>query len=891
MQSSENLAKYSETLAQAAVDAGNWVKRNPDLVRSDREWLPRELRRAERNLRNCARSAARPTSVGVFGPSQAGKSYLVTSLAGNEDGALIAVFNDRELDVLEEINPKNDGESTGLVTRFTMRKPEKLPDGYPVKTRLLTETDLVRILANTWFSDIKHNKAPVTDIAKELEALKNRQGNSDQGLKLDELEALQDYMQANFREKTGHLEREFWPTALELGQSLNLEGRIGLYSLIWDKNPEFTGLLRSLLLSLEKIGFAEELYCKLDALLPRNSSILNVSTLKKLGQEPELIDVYTATGLKTQLPKAVITALIAELVVVMRDVPKWGGDYFQETDLLDFPGYRSRLKITDIDAALEEDPGQLYMLFLRGKVAYLFQRYCDDIELNNMLLCVGPSNQEVQDLPEVIKNWIASTHGENPQDRLNKRTSLFFILTQADRIYDRDEGSPPVKESWTNRFNASLLNFFGEIGWVANWTPGKPFNNLFLLRNPAILRDSLFGYEQLDTGKVDAEGRPKLKNRETTILPEKRAFVEEVRQGLLSNSVAAKYLKDAASDWDSFMGLNDGGIGYISANLGPVCAPEIKYDQLRQRIDAIRRSISENLAKFYKSDDREELRAQKEESYDRITDYLVQLLSDNSLGSLIDCFSVSDSDVYDMRREAERRYRDRKKSQNAAALDEPAKSAGKKKKAWQVFDKLISKSGDNGAAGVEDEADFYASYIEDKWVQKLHQLADDEKIKTHFHIPSAIINEIASEMATGAMRCKLKEELAEKFRQISRYSNVYIESINHKQAIFAARLINNYVNWLGLNPDIESDKPIVVYDFEGEGREIFKRHSPIDGVPNLPEEADNNDIIWLTDWMGAMLEMMRLNVDFDGETTINIAENNALGAILKALRKEPGVEA
>ena len=56
--------------------------------------------------------------VGVFGPSQAGKSYLVSILASRDGRPLQARFADKTYDFLREINPPGNRESTGLVTRF-----------------------------------------------------------------------------------------------------------------------------------------------------------------------------------------------------------------------------------------------------------------------------------------------------------------------------------------------------------------------------------------------------------------------------------------------------------------------------------------------------------------------------------------------------------------------------------------------------------------------------------------------------------------------------------------------------------------------------------------------------------------------------------------------------
>ena len=59
-------------------------------------------------------------------------------------------------DFLTEINLPGDRESTGLVTRFTAHKSAVEAD-HPVELRLLSETDVVKILANSFYSDFDPN--------------------------------------------------------------------------------------------------------------------------------------------------------------------------------------------------------------------------------------------------------------------------------------------------------------------------------------------------------------------------------------------------------------------------------------------------------------------------------------------------------------------------------------------------------------------------------------------------------------------------------------------------------------------------------------------------------------------------------------------------------------
>ena len=117
-----------------------------------------ELQKVRNQSRKLARAARRRMCVGVFGPSQAGKSYLVSILASRDGRPLQARFADKTYDFLREINPPGNRESTGLVTRFGLGLSDVTPD-FPVRVRLLTQTDIVKILGNSFLLDFDHQKA------------------------------------------------------------------------------------------------------------------------------------------------------------------------------------------------------------------------------------------------------------------------------------------------------------------------------------------------------------------------------------------------------------------------------------------------------------------------------------------------------------------------------------------------------------------------------------------------------------------------------------------------------------------------------------------------------------------------------------------------------------
>lgn len=876
-----DLAGYCQNLAAACGEAGNWVTRNGDLVRNEQEGLLKELRRAGRTFRRCARAAGRKMCAGVFGPSQAGKSYLISALARDANGALNARFGGEMHDFISEINPEGGKESTGLVTRFTMTRPDALPEGRPVQIRLLTETDLVKIIANTYYADCEHKEEPKSDIAATLKTLSGRARDAASHIDLDALEDLREYLLRDFRAKARvqDLERGFWEQALSLGPRLSLDDRVLLYALIWDEVNEFTDLLRTLLMALEALGHADLAFCPIGALIPRSGSIIDVATLAGLDGEAqgEALEVVTPEGKKALLPRAVVTALTAELTIVMDQQP---APYFEHTDLLDFPGYRSRYKFDDVRRELKKD-GMLKEMFLRGKVAYLFQRYCAERELTSMLLCIGPSNQEVQDLPGVINDWVCGTHGERPEDRADKQVSLFFVLTKFDMEFEQKKGAPSVETRWDNRLHASLLDFFGkQHDWPREWSGTGAFNNMFLLRNPNFRFDAILEY--------DAEGREK------GIRGDMQAYVGELETAFMKSELVARHFRDPRRSWDAAMRLNDGGISLIRESLSPLCNPEIKTAQLMQGIRDARAAVLRRLSVFHKSDDKEALRQQKLKLVKTLFARLGTLEKTHQrLGLLLHSFTITDADIFEMHPEAYRRFLALPEETETEPVPEIPEGdidiTQVDLDAWNPFAETAPVGGGKTESASlppnRDEAAFFAAHIESAWVGRLHELADDPALQKYYMLPGQDFSGLVSELATGMARLGLKDEMAAAFRKTAAYANTQRDSIVWQQAGIAAHAINSYVDWLGFSPLAKSDAERTVQAGAGSSV-LFRSRPPVQGFPELGESRDDYTGQWFGDWLKALYALVMDNVNFDGEQTINVEENTLLGGILKKFQAE-----
>lgn len=866
-----DLARRCRELAETSRSAGAWLQDNADLVGNERTALQKEMRHAARFFGKCEQAARRKMCVGVFGPSQSGKSYLISVLASNKDQVLLADFCGKTCNFIEDINPEGNKESTGLVTRFTTTPPEGLDEANPIRLRLLSETDVARVLANTYYADCDHQDPPdAAALAKELEALEGRAQKSpvEGGLSVDDVEELRDYVNKNFisRPRVQMLQNGFWQRAMDLAPRLEMEDRARLVGLIWDNVQEFTSVFEHLSAALRQLGNPTEASCPIDALIPRANSILDVARLQGLNEPPsDMLTIVGAQGRTAQLPRALVTALTAEITIYMPEKPD---DFFDHTDLLDFPGYRARFKLTDLRTELGARKDLLKELFLRGKVAYLFERYREEKELTSMLLCVGPSIQEVHDLPQAVYEWICSTHGETPEQRAGKAPALFFVLTKMDMEFEKKAGSLSVEARWTTRLESSFVKFFGQIyDWPQNWDGTHAFNNVFLLRNPNVLCEAIFNYAD---------------KRETGVRQEQQDFVEQVHQSFLHSPLVLKHVADPEQVWQAAMTLNDGGVSLLRQRLRPLCNPELKRQQingsLKEKCDRIRTGLTP----FYHSDDKEELRRQKELLSRQLVSQLAKVAEKQLFGEFLRRLQVRDYDLYEICLNA-------RQSPEEGQPAAPAPVVGARVSASDILGDIFGEDApaapapDEQDAPAWDSAQVFAGQVMDHWTGRLRDLCNDAETRSLLGLPARELDQLCHELVQAAARCSLRENLEAELRRCSAFSNMARERLMWKQVSLAADAVNAFVDWWGFDPRFKN-QALRTVAFGGKSVPLFNPPQPIEGEPRIGEEEAPYDRLWYTDWLRALAFSVMANVDFDGKQTVNPEQNNRLRDLLQAFK-------
>ncbi len=873
------LAEQCERLARETAVAAEWLNRNRNLVGRDLENHEKNLRKTGRLMRNCAVAARRKMCAGIFGPSQAGKSYLVSTLAGNADRKLWTTLGETTYDFLSEINPAGGKESTGLVTRFTLTRPAQPPAGYPVHVRLLSLIDVVKILANTYFSDAEHMDAPDREnMLATLNALEKRKSSSPTGgLTTDDVEDLQEYIHKYFRSKARVqqlLDQHFWDRVIPLAPLLEDGDRAELFALIWDSIGPFTHLLKELFSALRSLDFAPEAFCPNNALIPRESSIIDVATLGALSPNREdMLELSTAAGKKAMLPRVYVTALTAELIIPMRDKPD---DFFDHTDLLDFPGYRSRKMFVDL-AKEAQEPAKLKECFLRGKVAYLFERYCAERELSSLLLCISSGVQEVQGLGGAVNDWINGTHGETPERRSGKDTALFFILTKSDLEFEDKAGATDVSKRWDTRMYASM-EIFTSHEWLKKWNAQGPFTNFFLMRNPTV---------KLHLFQHDQEGR------ELALKDDMRPYVQQFEQAFVSSPLINEHFAYKNETWRSFLTPDDGGLSLIREKLSPICKPELKREQIKTTVEEHLAKVRDRLRPYWKTDDKEEERKQKAILAQNVARIFLALSKAGRFGGFLRSLMVRDQDIYDLYFQAQHQMQE-----ELAAAPANIANAGVAVAESSVDDMLADLLGDDaliaptpspeaeaqpeGQALPKDEAQAFAEHIERFWLNRLRARAEDLVLQEYFRFPPDLFSQFVHELGVGFVRLGCRQELENALRKAARYANVEKERLLWKQSGLAANMINSYINWLGFDPRTVNEEQRTV-SFGNKTRALFTPLPDVERLPPLHEDPADYVETLAMDWVAALMHLVGQNVHFDGARDFDPEQNRQLQAILTAL--------
>jgi hypothetical protein len=877
-QFAEDLARRCAEAEVAARAALAWFARYPETVGAQRPVLDKEFRMNAVDAGKLAQAARRPMAVGVYGLSQAGKSYLIATLARRPGEELRALL-DQPRGFLADINPESEKEATGLVTRFTMRRDDG-PEGFPVRLRLLSETDLVKILANSWYRD-SDDPARSTIAEDRIEAVlaaaEQNAGAAGAEVLQEDVWDLQVYWQNELRSypTARSFGDAFWDRAAAVVPRLALAQRIAIYALLWHDFAPFTAALSELCQRLQALRFDREVWAPIAALVPKTESILRVDTLGELGVAgTPVLEIRAGNGARCTLTRAELTALTAELQITMAEQP-W--PMFAETDLLDFPGAKSR-EGKNHAAEIAVRPNMLGEFFLRGKVAYLFERYAMERELNVLLLCIGPSNNAYDPtIRTTIRSWIARTHGERPDQRERVDTAMFLVLTKMDMHFMRSPGRDAKASSddlWEARIKASVQQPLQEAApgdWLDQWHRGRAFTNTLLARNP----------EKSDVlTLLDADGRTETGFRSQGGV-DLAAQVGRWGREFAANPAVRTYIADPARVWGEVFRLTDAGMSYLVERLTPVCRLELKQRQIENQLTMLSETMHRRLEEWHVSDDLDAEVAKRQAALDPVLDAIEVINDAGRFGRLIAMFHLDPAEARQVLLRGGAGSGNGGGGASGTAGAAPARVGGLR----QLRAQLAARAHGGDTVGAKPEpsrrghAQDRADTLIAAWIGKLRRFAADPNLRGYFGLEPAQADTLVAEIIAIAERTRLHRRIVEVLQRA--HGGLRFDQAAERRAALVAQMVNEQVNFVGLSIGgvLAAERPSLP-----DGAKAFERPPPPGERSEIADQPEPYRDMFCLSWADALVDAVERNVRARADGgSVDQAQNEALGAILARL--------
>ena len=882
----EQLPKSWEQIYQASAQAIEWVNQTRDSskrLHNEADNLILDLRRLRNSAKRLGDVSTKSVAVGFFGLSQAGKSYLISALAAGENGKLETVVDNEVLDFIDHVNPVGGGkEATGLVTRFSRTAKGGIAN-YPLELKLFQEIEIVKILINAYFKDFDQqkviNKVEFSELNQLIQRIESKkQADYTGGITEDDIVDLYDYLSENFGNSLEGLKGGYWEKAMSLLPYLSITDRGALFSVLWGGISELTAIYIQLATTLLSLNHVNTIYAPLTVLVKDNGdgtksqidSIMNVDMLERLNTENDSsVTVTPFNGVPTSISLAQLAFLTAELIFPL--VNQTRVPTFENVDLLDFPGYRGRLNLISISDVKEGNP--IAQLLLRGKVAYLFEKYTDSQEMNVLVVCTPSDKQsDVNDVGPVLQRWIDKTQGETADKRATKKAGLLWAITMFDKRIGASLSlsQDNLRNTWGKGglLQQTILERFGSYDWLSNWSNDGKFNNVFLVRKPG------FDVPFLN---VDAKANIELsynENYRQEMLMLKNTFVE--------NPDIQEYVNAPDQAWDAMLKLNDGGIGRISQFLEQVAITEVKQqrivEQLNEQIDYI---INMRFDTWYQAGSDEELGKKKQ-----IINNVVKELQGKALllGELLKVLELPDQTIRALYHSSHM-DNDISNTSGDDVIDNSSNDFGLNTD-FELFPEVNSPLQPQVVANIASESKF-AKNVFTAWLEHLRNIVLDKHILQFFSIDQKALSFIVEELITGANRLKLDTSLTEKVLANENVGSKR-DDLESRQVSSINMLLADFIAWLGFIPGQTSNIPVSRVN---QGKPIFS--SPLSQfssqlshpLPVLDDKTKNYSQFAIFDWFIAFATLAQENVGHHAGREISQEQNSQLGEILTCFKQ------
>jgi hypothetical protein len=667
----------------------NTIKHKLEIIEQGIQWIGTYLdgNRARDSYQNLVGSRRRlkkkldaisgNPAAAIYGESQVGKSYLISSLL-SEKGKPFSILDHQNnlYNFIEHINPPGGGsESTSLVSRFSV-KYKPINAVYPIKAVLLSPADIILVLCDSFYNDINLKNSEsftalsINQIDDKVKSLKNEftsRGIIQKYLTEDEVLDIRDYFNNHFQKADRISSSIFFDEIPALIEKVDRNEWIKIFSILWNDHEIFNSLFDKLINEYDKLSFSKEVFLPIESVLYSHGTLLDVKRLHEIYNQNSGIEqkfnpitkvFISQNSRELEVNKSLLCALTAELVFSQSETLTDSKPFLREIDLLDFPGARSRMNvpIDGLEAKVIPD------VLLRGKVAYLFNKYSETERINILMVCAKHEQVGQRIMPQLLNDWISNSIGDSPHKRdqfiaESKVSPLFIIGTffnvnlAFNPLHDKMDGSgTPLQNRWNQRFKTTLEAEYIEIGtysWFQNWTLKQPnFKNIFLLRDfeksetPSLLFKG-FNQNKIELEEIVIESYPNFRN--------------ELRKSFLEFEFVKNHFENPEESWEESATINKDGTQLIISKLNIVSehVSAARLNKTKLEVDEIGNAILYEFNKHFRSNDRdEELLKAKEVAGDIEFSLATAFAADNikRYGQLMKDLMIDESLVIDLLR-------------------------------------------------------------------------------------------------------------------------------------------------------------------------------------------------------------------------------------------------
>lgn len=469
-----------------------------------------------------ARASQKPSAIGVFGPSQVGKSYLIDQLVKDDpdpaQGVLIDVAGGILFTGQNGVNTNTgaSAESTGVVCRFTSHRIGQSTDRFVAK--LISHKDLLLSMVNGFVQECNPSAINVDDLLGKIKQFPNDDGN-DRTPFWQMIDEILKYIQNNHSDN-GYYARLLGEHGIRAVfnniTTCSRSQELMVASVFWGGIVGLNELYEKLMGELSRIGSADYISIPVDCVtntLDGSKRLVHVDNYKRImtDDNDHEITVYDRQGQSrsANITKPVLCALISELILPIKqdENRQNSNNILSRGDVLDFPGYTppndvNRFGPRDLTPGEDGNSEIIYdrigKVLTRGKLTHLFEHYCAEREISTLLLCLENNNFDAGYLPIQVEKWLATRYSEfddidNP--------ALFIAITKFDQLLNAE--GPEDEKRWNTLFNGIKV-FLGRYEraicrWFNKWpyaSGAGQFKNIYFVRNP--------GCTPANTGNIDA---------------------------------------------------------------------------------------------------------------------------------------------------------------------------------------------------------------------------------------------------------------------------------------------------------------------------------------------------------------------------------------------------